>query len=100
MPKAHIRDGELRIPLSEEVRDKLSVQDGDELEAHIFPGSVVLRTIAPDARERAWERILAVTDQVHPTEEQAAKPIAQVEEEIVEYVRETRCACHTRRSHD
>ena len=66
MLKAHIRDGELRIPLSDEIR------------------------------ERAWERIFAIIDQVHPTEEQAAKPIAQIEEEIVEYLKETRCA---RRAH-
>ncbi len=97
MPKAHIRDGELRIPLSDEIRDKLGVYDGDELEAHVFPGSVVLRTASPDARERAWERIFAVIDQVHPTAQQAAKPIAQIEDEIVEYVKETRRA---RRSHD
>lgn len=92
MPKARIRNGELTIPLSDELREKLDVRDGDELEAHVFPGSVVLRSTSPDARERAWERIFSIIDQVRPTPEQAAKPIEQVEEEIVEYVKETRRA--------
>ncbi|HJU20215.1 MAG TPA: hypothetical protein VJ770_27490 [Stellaceae bacterium] len=99
MPKAHIRDGELRIPLSDEIRDKLGVQDGDELEAHVFPGSVVFRAASAEARERAWQRIFAITDQVRPTEQQAIKPIAQVEEEIVEYVKETRRSHRARSSH-
>jgi len=43
VPKAQIRDGELTIPLSDEIRVKLGLQDGDELEAHVFPGSLVLR---------------------------------------------------------
>jgi bifunctional DNA-binding transcriptional regulator/antitoxin component of YhaV-PrlF toxin-antitoxin module len=92
VPKAHIRNGELTIPLSEEIREKLGLKDGDELEAHLFPGSVVFRAASPDARERAWERICAITDQVLPTPVQAAKPIEQVEDEIVEYVKETRRA--------
>ena len=29
MPKAHIRKGKLRIPLSDEIRAKLDLQDGD-----------------------------------------------------------------------
>jgi len=100
MPKAHFRNGALTIPLSDEIREKLDVHEGDELEAHIFPGSVVLRTSSPDIRERAWERIFSITDQVRPTPEQAAKPIAQVEEEIVEAVKETRRAGRTRPAHD
>ena len=37
MPKAHIRNGTLTIPLTDEIREKLDVRDGDELEAHVFP---------------------------------------------------------------
>ena len=92
MPKAHIRNGNLMIPLSDEIREKLDVHEGDELEAHVFPGSVVLRTASADARERAWERIFSIIDQVRPTPEQEAKPIEQVEKEIVESVKETRRA--------
>jgi hypothetical protein len=36
MPKAHIHDGELRIALSDELRAKLAVREGEELEAHVF----------------------------------------------------------------
>ena len=35
MPKAHIRDGELRIALSDKLRAKLAVREGEELEAHV-----------------------------------------------------------------
>jgi hypothetical protein len=90
--KARIRNGELTIPLSDEMREKLGVKDGDELEVHVFPGSVVFRTTSPDGRERASERIGAIIGRVRPTPAQAAKPIEQVEEEIVEYVKETRRA--------
>ena len=99
VPKAHIRDGELTIPLSDEIRVKLGLQDGDELEAHVFPGSLVLRSASANARERAWERICAITDQVLPTPEQAVRPIEQVEDEIVGYVKETRRALHAARRH-
>ena len=99
MPKAHIRDGELTIPLSDEIREKLGVKDGDELEAHVFPGSVVFRTASADARQRAWERICAITAEVLPTPAQSAKPIEQVEDEIVEYVKETRRALRAASRH-
>ncbi len=97
MPKAHIRNGELTIPLSDKLRKKFGVRDGDELEAHVFPGSLVLRTASPEARERALERICAITDHVHPAPEQAAKAIEQVEDEIVGYVKETRRALRAAR---
>src|SRR5438105_13938494 len=90
MPKAHIEGGELRIPLTDDIREKLDVHEGDELEAHVFSGSVLLRPASPsvDAPERAWQSILEITDQVQPTPEQAAKPIEQVEQEIVDWVKE------------
>ena len=100
MPKAHIRNGTLTIPLTDEIREKLDVRDGDELEAHVFPGSVVLRTASPDAREAAWQRILSITDRVRPTPEQSAKPIEEVEEEIVEAVKETRRALRAAQQHE
>jgi hypothetical protein len=37
VPKAHIRNGELTIPHSDEIRKKLGLLDGDELEEHVFP---------------------------------------------------------------
>jgi hypothetical protein len=40
-----------------EIRKKLDLRDGNELEARVFPGSLVLRLALPDAGEPAWERI-------------------------------------------
>jgi bifunctional DNA-binding transcriptional regulator/antitoxin component of YhaV-PrlF toxin-antitoxin module len=100
MPKAHIRNGALTIPLTDEIREKLDVREGDELEAHVFPGSVVLRTTSPDAREQAWERLFSIIKRVHPTPEQARKPIDAVEDEIVEAVKETRRARRLSQQHE
>ncbi|HMD64329.1 MAG TPA: hypothetical protein VKF83_10190 [Stellaceae bacterium] len=99
MPKAEIRDGKLTLPLSDELREKLDVHDGDEFEAHVFGCSVTFTRSSPNARRRAGERILAITDEVRPTPTQALKSTDQVEQEIVEYVKETRRARRTRR-HD
>lgn len=92
MPKAHIQNGALTIPLSDEIREKLNVHEGEELEAHVFEDGLTVTRTTADARRRAGERILATIDQIHPTPEQAAKPIEQVEEEIVQAVKEVRRA--------
>lgn len=76
----------MTIPVSDEVREKLHLHDGDELAVHVVGDSVVYTPAAPDARERAWQRILSITDQVRPTPEQAGKPIDVAEQEIVEDV--------------
>jgi hypothetical protein len=86
MPKVKAREGELTIPVSDEVREKLDLHDGDELAAHVFGDSVVYTPTTPDAKERAWQRILSITDQVRPTPAQATKPIEIAEQEIVEDV--------------
>jgi len=96
MPRAHIRNGELRIPLTEEIREKLDVQDGDEPEAHVFKGSVSLTPKSTGARERAWQRIFSVIDQVQLRPGQPP----MTEEEIVEAVREVRRARHSRQQRD
>jgi hypothetical protein len=88
MPKAYIRNGELTIPLTDEIREKLDVHDGDELEAHVFNGSVSFTPKSTDARERAWERLFAIIDQVRLRPGQA--PLT--DEEIVEEVHTVRRA--------
>ena len=100
MPKARIRDGELRIPLSDEIREKLGVHDGDELEAHVFPGSIVLRKASPEARERAWERIFAVIDQVRVRPGQPDMSPEEVEQMIDEEVKAFHRARRNRQAHD
>jgi bifunctional DNA-binding transcriptional regulator/antitoxin component of YhaV-PrlF toxin-antitoxin module len=92
VPKAHIRNGELTIPLSDEIREKLGLKEGDELEAHVFPGSVVFRAASPDARERAWERICAITEQVRLRPGQPEMSIDEVEQMIVDEVKAVRRA--------
>ena len=96
MPKAHIRNGELTIPLSDEIREKLDVRDGDELEAHVFKGSVSFTPKSADARERAWERIFSIIDQVRVLPGQS--PLT--DEEIVEEVHAVRRARRARQQHD
>lgn len=98
MPKVEVRHGQLTIPVSDEVREKLDLHDGDELEQHVLGDSVLFTPATPDARERAWQRILAVTDQVLTTAEQGAKPIEVVEQEIVDEVKAYRRARRAGRS--
>ena len=46
MPKATVRRGKLTIPLSDDVRQKLDVHDGDELEVTSEDGRIVLTPVA------------------------------------------------------
>jgi hypothetical protein len=50
-------------------------------------------------RVGAGERILAIIDKVRPTPDQASKSIDEIDEETVDYVKETRRARRTQR-HD
>jgi hypothetical protein len=99
MPKAHIRDGELRIPLSDEIRDKLGVHDGDELEAHVFPGSVTFTRATEEARRQAGERILALIDQVRVRPGQPDMSSEEIEQMIDEEVKAFRRARRNRQPH-
>ncbi len=48
MPKATVRCGKLTIPLSDDVREKLDVRDGDELEVTSEGGRIVLTPVPED----------------------------------------------------
>ena len=96
MPKVHIRNGALTIPLTDEIREKLDVHDGDELEAHVFEGSLTVTSTSPEARRRAGDRILATINRVRLRPGQ--RPLT--EEEIVEAVKETRRALRGSEQHE
>jgi hypothetical protein len=100
MPKARIHNGELRIPLSDEIREKLDVHDGDELEVHVFKGSVALTPASSDLRERAWQRIFAIIDQVRARHGQPEMSPEEVEQMIDEEVKAVRRAQRTREIRD
>ena len=90
MPKAEIRNGKLMILLSDELREKLDVHDGGELEAHVLPGSVILRPVSGEARERAWERIFSIIEQVGLRPGQPEMTAEEVEQMIVDEVKAIR----------
>jgi AbrB family looped-hinge helix DNA binding protein len=46
MPRATVRRGKLTIPLSDDVREKLDVHEGDELEVTSEDGRIVLTPVA------------------------------------------------------
>ena len=96
MPKARVRNGELTIPLTEEIREKLDVHDGDELEAHVFKGSVSFTPKSTEARERAWDDLFSIIDRVRLRPGQ--RPLT--EDEIVEMVHDVRRARRARQEHD
>jgi hypothetical protein len=96
MPKAHIRNGALTIPLTDEIREKLDVRDGDELEAHVFKGSVSFTPKSSAARERAWEDLFSTIDRVRLRPGQ--QPMS--DDEIVAEVKAVRHARRARQQHD
>ena len=100
MPKAHIRNGALTIPLTDEIREKLNVRDGDELDAHVFKGSVTFTPASSEIREQAWERIFSIMDQVHVRPGQPEMSAEEVEQMIDEEVKAVRRARHNRQQHD
>jgi hypothetical protein len=80
--KAHIRDGELRIPLSDEVREKLAVHEGEELDAHVFEGSVTFTRTTAEARRQAGGRILELIENVRLRPGQPPMSSAEVDDLI------------------
>jgi bifunctional DNA-binding transcriptional regulator/antitoxin component of YhaV-PrlF toxin-antitoxin module len=96
MPKAHIRNGELTIPLSDEIREKLNVREGEELHAHILEDGLIVTRTSPEARLRAGERLFEIIDRVRLRPGQ--KPLT--EEEIVKEVHAVRRARRVRQQHD
>lgn len=95
MPKARIRNGESAIPLSDEIREKLDIHDGDELEAHVFKGSLSLTPKSAAARERAWDDIFSVIGKV--SLRPGRRPLT--EEQIVGEVHAVRRARRARQGH-
>jgi len=96
MPKAHIRNGELTIPLSDEIRQKFNVCEGEELQAHVLEDGLIVTRTSPEARRRAGERLFEIIDRVRLRPGQ--KPLT--EEEIVKEVHTVRRARHARQQHD
>ena len=62
MPKAHIRNGELTIPLSDEIRKKLYVREGEEFQAHPArpAGVTIVRPSRPRFARRASMNCIAI----------------------------------------
>ena len=100
MPKARIRNGQLTIPLSDEVREKLDVRDGEELEAHVYNGSLTITRTSAEARHQAGERILAIIDQVQVRPGQPPMSEEEVDRMVDEEVKTARRARRAPPKHD
>ena len=95
MPTARIRNGELTIPLSDEIREKLGVHDGEELEAHVHKGGLTIVRAPEAARQRAGQRLLEIIDQVRLRPGQ----LPLTEDEIVEEVKAVRRTRRAQQQH-
>ena len=80
--------GEITLP--REVQEALALQAGDDLEALVVEGGVLLKPVTAAEREAAWERVEELQRSVRPTRKQAAKPVELQEQEILEVVDEVR----------
>jgi len=96
MPKAHIRDGELRIPLTDDIREKLDMHEGEELTAHVFEGSVTFTRTTEEARRQAGARMLALVGQV---ELRPGEPVLSPDEEEQMIQEEVKAYRQTRHEH-
>lgn len=96
MPKAHIRNAALTIPLTDEIREKLDLHEGEELEAHVFEDSLTVTRTTPEARRRAGEQLFEIIDRVRLRPGQ--RPLT--EEEIVEEVHAVRRGRRARQKHN
>lgn len=88
MPKARIHDGELTIPLSDELREKLGVHDGDEVEAHVFSGGLTITRASSAARAQAGQRLLDIIDRVRLRPGQQPLTEDEIAEEVKVFRRE------------
>ena len=94
--RAHIRNGELTIRLSDEIREKFNVREGEQLQAHVLEDGLIVTRTSPDARRRAGERLFEIIDRVRLRPGQ--KPLT--EKEVVEEVHAARRARRARQQHD
>ncbi len=92
MPKAHIRNGQLTIPLTDEIREKLDLREGEELDAHVFKDSVTFTRRSDEARWQAGARIVALVDQVRVRPGQPEMSPEEVEQLVDEEVKAVRRA--------
>jgi hypothetical protein len=92
MPKAHIHDGALTIALTDELRERLEVHEGEELDAHVFKGGVTFTRTTHEARRHAGQRILELVDQVRVRPGQPEMSPAAVEQMIDAKVKAVRRA--------
>jgi hypothetical protein len=96
MPKAHIHNGALTIPLTDEIREKLDVQEGEELDAHVFRDSVTFTRTTGEARRQAGERLLEIISRVRLRTGQPEMSPDEVEQMIDEEVKAVRRASRSR----
>ena len=79
-----------QITLPAEIHKALRVEKGDYLKAEVVENRLVIEPVSIMSREEAWQQIREAQASVQPTPEQAAKPIAEQEQEIFEVVEELR----------
>ena len=78
------------ITLPREIQDALNLHQGDDLEAEVVEGGVLLRPIAATAREEAWRRIkqaMATVRYVGPEPEPSEDEVMQEAVRVVKEVR-------------
>ncbi len=73
-----------------DIRKALRLGEGDYLKAEVVDNRLVIEPVSIMSREEAWQQIREARASVQPTPEQAAKPVAEQEQEIFEVVEELR----------
>ena len=100
MLRVETAQGHLTIPVTDDVREKLSLRLGDELIAQVIEGSIVYTPAKYMAADGTWNRLIAVTARVTPTPDQAQKPSDLEEQEILAEIHTVRRAMRGTTGHN
>lgn len=79
-----------RVALPREMQEELRLKEGDELEAEVVDGGVLLKPVSGLEREQALDQMFAAKARVRPTLEQARKSPEEQERELFDEVKAMR----------
>lgn len=84
-----LRHGQVTIP--KKFREALNIKEGDVLEAELEGKKIVLTPkVLLDKKQRAWEKLSKLLDEVHEEIRQAGITPEEAERDALEMVRRTR----------
>jgi AbrB family looped-hinge helix DNA binding protein len=79
------RHAQITIPA--ELRKQFNLEEGDYLEAQATPAGILLKPMSVVEREKAWDKVVEVMEQVHAKQSYRDRSPQTQEEEIAQIVK-------------